>query len=71
MASIEENRHTWDTTYDWPKAGDEWSAHWGWPYAQWEGCLFPHIFPFLKGRILEIAPDTADGPNFSKFNAHR
>src|SRR6516164_3249345 len=56
MASIEENRQVWETTYDWPKEGDEWSAHWGSPGAQCEGCIFPRIFPFLKGRILEIAP---------------
>jgi SAM-dependent methyltransferase len=56
MASIEENRQIWNTTYDWPQAGDEWSAHWGSPRAQWEGCILPRIFPFLKGRILEIAP---------------
>jgi SAM-dependent methyltransferase len=56
MPSIEENRQVWDTTYDWPKEGDEWSAHWGSPSAQWDGCIFPRIFPFLNGRILEIAP---------------
>jgi ubiquinone/menaquinone biosynthesis C-methylase UbiE len=39
-----------------PAAGDEWSVSWGSPWAQWHGCLFPRIFPFLRGRILEIAP---------------
>ena len=56
MPSIAENRQTWDTAYEWPQAGDEWSGSWGSPRAQWEGCLLPRIFPFLRGRILEIAP---------------
>jgi SAM-dependent methyltransferase len=56
MPSIDENKQSWDTAYDWPQAGDEWSASWGSPRAQWEGCILPRIFPFLRGRILEIAP---------------
>jgi ubiquinone/menaquinone biosynthesis C-methylase UbiE len=56
MASIDENKQIWDTTYDWSQAGDEWSSGWGSPRAQWEGCILPRIFPFLGGRILEIAP---------------
>jgi len=56
MASIDENKQKWGTAYDWPQAGDEWSEWWGSPRAQWEGCLFPRVFPFLGGRILEIAP---------------
>ena len=56
MPTIGENKETWDITYDWPQAGDEWSATWGSPVAQWQGCLLPRIFPFLRGRILEIAP---------------
>lgn len=56
MPSIEENKQTWNTAHDWPQAGEEWSYAWGSAYAQWSGCLFPRIFPFLKGRILEIAP---------------
>jgi len=56
MASIDENKRIWDTTHDWSQAGDEWSATWGSPRAQWEGCILPRIFPFLRGRILEIGP---------------
>ncbi len=56
MPSISENRQTWDEAYDWSQAGDEWSAWWGSARAQWSGCLLPRVFPFLKGRILEIAP---------------
>jgi SAM-dependent methyltransferase len=56
MASIDENKQNWDAAYGWPQAGDEWSDSWGSPRAQWEGCLLPRVFPFLRGRILEIAP---------------
>jgi SAM-dependent methyltransferase len=56
MPSIDENKQSWGTTYDWSQAGDEWSRTWGTPRAQWDGCILPRIFPFLRGRILEIAP---------------
>ena len=56
MPSITENREHWGGTYDWPEDGGEWSDPWGGAEAQWYGCLLPRIFPFLGGRILEIAP---------------
>jgi len=56
MGSICENKKMWDGGYGWPLEGDEWSEPWGTAHAQWFGCLFPRVFPFLKGRILEIAP---------------
>jgi SAM-dependent methyltransferase len=56
MPTLAENRNAWDASYDWGCAGDEWSEAWSTPQAQWAGCLYPRIFPFLKGRILEIAP---------------
>ena len=56
MPTLAENRSAWDASYDWRCAGDEWSEPWGTSQAQWAGCLYPRIFPFLKGRILEIAP---------------
>jgi ubiquinone/menaquinone biosynthesis C-methylase UbiE len=56
MPSITENLETWGKTYAWPQDGDEWSDSWGSSEAQWSGCLYPRIFPFLGGRILEIAP---------------
>ncbi len=56
MPSIEVNKQGWGQTYDWPEQGDEWSASWGSAEAQWFGCLLPRVFPFLGGRILEIAP---------------
>jgi ubiquinone/menaquinone biosynthesis C-methylase UbiE len=56
MPTLAENKSAWGESYVWPSAGDEWSATWGSTHAQWAGCLYPRIFPFLKGRILEIAP---------------
>ena len=56
MTSIAENRQVWDGSHCWSQAGDEWSECWGTAHAQWFGCLLPRVFPFLKGRILEIAP---------------
>jgi ubiquinone/menaquinone biosynthesis C-methylase UbiE len=56
MPTIKENKQTWGASYDWSHAGDEWSESWGSAPAQWDGCLLPRIFPFLGGRILEIAP---------------
>jgi SAM-dependent methyltransferase len=54
--NISENRKAWDENYHWPDEGDEWSETWGTASSQWCGCLLPRIFPFLSGRILEIAP---------------
>lgn len=56
MPTISENRLMWDGSHEWSQGGDEWSESWGTADAQWVGCLLPRIFPFLKGRILEIAP---------------
>jgi ubiquinone/menaquinone biosynthesis C-methylase UbiE len=56
MPSIPEIRQQWDGTGTWSQEGDEWSEWWGTAHAQWVGCLLPRVFPFLKGRILEIAP---------------
>jgi ubiquinone/menaquinone biosynthesis C-methylase UbiE len=56
MPSIQENVQTWGDSYEWSQAGDEWSNCWGSAPAQWDGSLFPRVFPFLGGRILEIAP---------------
>jgi ubiquinone/menaquinone biosynthesis C-methylase UbiE len=56
MPSISENRQLWDGPYRWSQQGDEWSEYWGTAHAQWVGCLLPRVSPFLKGRILEIAP---------------
>lgn len=56
MPTLSENKRAWDETYDWSLGGDEWSEFWGTPKAQWAGCIYPRVFPFLGGCILEIAP---------------
>jgi SAM-dependent methyltransferase len=55
MPSISKNKQMWND-YDWSNKGDEWSEWWGAAQTQWVGCLLPRVFPFLRGRILEIAP---------------
>ncbi|MGA9864141.1 MAG: class I SAM-dependent methyltransferase [Terriglobales bacterium] len=53
---IKENLRYWDE-YDWPSAGDEWSAAWGSSQEQWNTQIFPHISRFVPTHtILEIAP---------------
>lgn len=56
MPSTAENIQQWNKDYHWEQDGDLWSDNWGSARAQWYGCLLPRIFPFLSGRILEIAP---------------
>jgi ubiquinone/menaquinone biosynthesis C-methylase UbiE len=56
MATVDENILMWEVTYPWSHEGDDWSENWGTARAEWFGCVLPRVFPFLKGRILEIAP---------------
>ena len=57
MPTLDWNKATWDGDYDWGQSGDEWSAAWGGPAAQWHFALFPRIQAFLPAdTILEIAP---------------
>jgi hypothetical protein len=56
MPTLAENKSLFEGPDGFLRGGDEWSEAWGTPQAQWAGCLYPRIFPFLKGRILEIAP---------------
>jgi SAM-dependent methyltransferase len=57
MPSIEENLDKWNVDYDWQERGDAWSKPWGGASAQWFGCIYPRIKPFLPARsVLEIAP---------------
>ncbi len=56
MATIEENKSTWDGDYNWQNCGDEWSAAWGGPFMQWYGTIFPRIKAHVPANsILEIA----------------
>ena len=55
MPSVEENLRVWDQSYDWTQEGNEWSAAWGGPEAEWFGTIFPRIHGFLpNGTILKI-----------------
>jgi SAM-dependent methyltransferase len=57
MPDVEANRRQWDGAYAWPQSGDEWSAGWGGPDAQWHSTLLPRLRRFLPApAILEIAP---------------
>ena len=57
MASVGSNQHTWQVTYDWTQAGEEWSVSWGNSQLEWSVTLFPRIRAFVPtGTILEIAP---------------
>jgi SAM-dependent methyltransferase len=57
MGSIEQNRKTWDETFDWSGGGDEWSRGWGGTPAMWYGMLLPRVHTWLPAKtVLEIAP---------------
>ncbi len=57
MPELEWNRVRWNDEHPWPESGDEWSAEWGGPRAQWYGAIFPRIVRWLPARrVLEIAP---------------
>lgn len=67
MASVEENCAVWDGTYDWARAGEEWSESWGGSEMQWRGCLLPRVHDFVAcGSILEIAPGFGRWTHFLK-----
>lgn len=57
MPSLIDNFMIWNSRYLWPHGGDEWSAPWGSPQAQWESTVVPRLEGLLPSRtILEIAP---------------
>lgn len=57
MADVDHNLAVWNTTWDWSRGGDEWSAWWGDTPALWFGALLPRIHAFVPtGTILEIGP---------------
>lgn len=58
MASLEENRHYWNSVYDWSlAAGEEWSRRWGGSGMQWHWSVYPRIAEALPcGRLVEIGP---------------
>src|SRR5207249_3566065 len=65
MPGLEENLNAWDKSYEWTKAGNEWSAAWGGADAQWFGSILPRIHSFVPARtILEIAPGHGRWTNY-------
>lgn len=57
MPNLHWNKGTWDGSYDWSKAGDEWSASWGTSEAMWFATIMPRIaFALTASMVLEIAP---------------
>jgi hypothetical protein len=57
MPDLKENREYWDGSFHWRHRGDEWSAWWGSPEAEWTVTIQPRIAEFLPvGALLEIAP---------------
>jgi hypothetical protein len=57
MPNLEWNKETWDGSYDWTEAGDEWSGPWGTSQAEWFATILPRIGSFVPARnLLEIAP---------------
>lgn len=57
MATIAENRQTWDGVYDWDTGGEEWSGAWGSSATQWSASIAPRLLPLLPAKLLlEIAP---------------
>jgi SAM-dependent methyltransferase len=67
MATIEENKTTWDGNYNWENRGDEWSKAWGGPFMQWYGTIFPRIKAHVPtSTILEIACGYGRWTNYLK-----
>jgi len=55
MPTIQENLTCWE--YDWLHDGEDWSAPWGGPEAQWNSSILPRIQSLLpRQSMLEIGP---------------
>jgi SAM-dependent methyltransferase len=64
---VADNLAIWNGEYDWPQAGDEWSAAWGGVAHQWWHTLFPRLQGYVPAqRILEIAPGYGRWTHFLK-----
>lgn len=67
MPTINENKSVWDGSYNWSKAGEEWSTVWGTSTMQWYGTILPRIRNFLPAQtILEIGPGFGRWTEFLK-----
>jgi ubiquinone/menaquinone biosynthesis C-methylase UbiE len=57
MADLDTNLTIWEQSWDWSRAGEEWSDSWGGTPALWFGALLPRLHAFVPtDTILEIAP---------------
>jgi SAM-dependent methyltransferase len=71
MATIDENLKCWNSDYNWPSGGDEWSEQFGGTEALWFFVLYPRIPRFLPAPvILEIAPGFGRWTQFLKAQCH-
>ncbi len=70
MPTLDWNAQVWDGSYDWSRAGEEWSGAWGSSAAQWYGTVLPRIYRWLpkEGTILEIAPGFGRWTNFLRHH---
>jgi SAM-dependent methyltransferase len=72
MPTFEWNSSTWDGTYDWSEAGEEWSELWGGSESQWYGCILSRIGRWLPApAVLEIAPGYGRWTRFLLKNCTR
>ena len=68
MATLDENYKFWNERYNWTQyRGDQWSAYWGGPQAQWDWCVYPRIRRHLPAPvILEIGAGQGRWTRFLK-----
>lgn len=67
MADVKTNLTIWDDSWDWSRAGEEWSDWWGGTPALWFGGLLPRIHAFVPApTMLEIAPGFGRWTQFLK-----
>jgi hypothetical protein len=72
VPDLEENASYWNRDFHWRYGGDEWSAWWGSPEAQWRGSIYPRIEPFLPTRcLIEIAPGFGRWTEFLRDHCDR
>jgi SAM-dependent methyltransferase len=72
MPDLDENAAYWDGGFHWRHRGDEWSAWWGTPEAEWRATIYPRIEEFLPVRLLlEIAPGYGRWTQFLRHECER
>jgi ubiquinone/menaquinone biosynthesis C-methylase UbiE len=72
MPTLDENKSAWNSTYDWSRRGEEWSAAWGGPDMEWYGTVLPRIHRFLPAdTILEIGPGFGRWSHYLRAHCRR